>query len=347
MLLQLLKILASILALIGAWTLSYIYLPQITHIFQNNAPLQVVPTTSTSTTKKAPVNPLVVALQPQKESTVAPSPAKEAVVAPSPVVATSVLDTPIVKNTVVAPGPLRATTTTSANPSDLTVAGVVVYTNEARAQNGNLPALKENFTLDRDAQMKLDDMFAKQYFEHVSPTGVGPSDLAQVVGYAYVTVGENLALGNFGSDQGVVTAWMNSPGHRANILNTHYQEIGVAVGKGMYEGRETWLAVQSFGMPLSACPSIDANLKIQIDANNTDIASLRAQLDAKKAQIDATSTYDKNYNIYVNEFNAIVPQYNSLVETNRVNVSTYNAGVQAFNACIGSVGASSATSTAH
>lgn len=245
-----------------------------------------------------------------------------------------------------APGPLRVVSQALSTPSTsgtLSVSGVIAYTNAARAQNGGLPALTENQTLDKDAQMKVADMFAKQYFEHVSPTGVGPAELANTVGYAYVLVGENLALGGFSSDQDVVTAWMNSPGHRANILNSHYQEIGVAVGKGMYEGRETWLAVQSFGMPRSACPLIDEQLKIQIDANNTAIVSLRAQLDAKKAQIDATSTSDPNYNIYVNEFNALVPQYNSIVETNRVDVATYNAEVNAFNSCASAASATAAT----
>ncbi|MDO8604682.1 MAG: CAP domain-containing protein [bacterium] len=234
---------------------------------------------------------------------------------------------------VVAPGPLRATTPPQSN-SALTVSGIIEHTNIERAQNGGLSPLTENYLLDRDAQMKVDDMFAKQYFEHVSPSGVGPSDLAQAVGYGYVVVGENLALGDFNGDLGVVTAWMNSPGHRANILKPQYREIGVAVGRGMYEGRMTWLAVQSFGVPLSACPSSDANLKAQIDANNTSITSMRAALDAKKAQLDSTPTNDPNYNTYVNEYNAMLPDYNSLVETNRANVTTYNAGVQAFNACI-------------
>ncbi len=346
-------ILAGILSLIGAGAISYVYLDYV------NAPQVSLPTNTVSvvtTADKKEVNntapvvatiPKPVAKPITVETVPAVPPASTSVVSGQlsnvPLVPKATADTKVVAT----PGPLRATTTTSTNSSDLTIAGVVVYTNEARAQNGALPALKENFTLDRDAQIKLDDMFAKQYFEHVSPSGVGPSDLAQAVGYAYVTVGENLALGNFGSDQGVVTAWMNSPGHRANILNTHYQEIGVAVGKGMYEGRETWLAVQAFGMPLSSCPSIDVNLKTQIDANNVTIAGLRAQLDAKKAQIEATPTTSKQYNVYVNEFNAIVPQYNTLVEVNRANVSTYNAGVQAFNACIGSVGSSTTTSTAH
>lgn len=321
---QLLMILAGIFALIGAGAFSYTYLEQ-TVVPQEVAHVQEAPA--------------VV----KKEATKSATPAQTT---PKKVVAKTngslVPKTAVVEKTVVAPGPLRAVAqapTTSA----LTIRGVIERTNTARAENGNLPALTENSTLDRDAQMKVDDMFAKQYFEHVSPSGVGPADLAQAVGYAYVVVGENLALGDFGSDQGVVTAWMNSPGHRANILNAHYQEIGVAVGKGMYEGRETWLAVQSFGMPLSACPAIDSALKAQIDANNITIASLRAQLDAKKAQLDATPQSDPNYNTYVNEFNAIVPQYNSLIETNRALVATYNAGVQAFNACIAATGTSTVT----
>jgi len=331
MLASLLKILAGILALIGAGALSY------TYFRETFAPSEVVQEI-----------PVVV-----KKEQSSPRPSLETAVSNSTQVATKKVEpktttatataiaangsivpkTAVVEKSVVTPGPLRAITKTT-SATDLTVRGIIERTNIERAQNGVLPALIENALLNRDAQMKVDDMFAKQYFEHVSPTGVGPSDLAQAVGYAYVTVGENLALGDFEGDAGVVTAWMNSPGHRANILNTHYREIGVAVGKGMYEGHMTWLAVQSFGLPLSACPAIDQTLKAQIDSTSATIADLRFQLDAKKAQLDATSQHDPNYNTYVNEYNALVPQYNSLVEANRVAVATYNAGVQAFNACI-------------
>lgn len=317
MLRQLLAILAGFLGLVVAGALSYTYLEQ------SMGPREVAPVE-----KQAPL----AKTKAERASTKVSTPAKAN--------GSLVPKTTTTQKTVVAPGPLRATTQVSAKA--LSVQGVITYTNKERALNGGLSALTENSLLDRDAQLKLNDMFDKQYFEHVSPTGVGPSDLAQVVGYAYVVVGENLALGDFAGDSGVVTAWMNSPGHRANILNEHYQEIGVAVGKGMYEGRETWLAVQSFGMPISACPAIDAKLKAKIEENNTTIAGLRAQLDAKKAQIDATPTNDPNYDVYVNEFNAIVPEYNNLVETNRFNVTTYNGGVQAFNACIGEAGATTA-----
>ena len=63
-----------------------------------------------------------------------------------------------------------------------------------------MSALKENEKLDQAALAKANDMFLKQYFEHVSPTGVGPGDLAQNYGYDYIIVGENLILGNFSSE---------------------------------------------------------------------------------------------------------------------------------------------------
>jgi len=323
---QLLMILGGILALISAGTLSYSYLSQT--MGPREVPVSTTTNSIPSVAKKVATTTPVKTVQKSVANTTPKA---------TPVTSTNVVpETVAVKQAVVAPGPLRAEALPVSAPAskDLSLHGVIQYTNIARAENGSLPPLVENSTLDLDAQIKLNDMFAKQYFEHVSPSGIGPADLAQAVGYAYVVVGENLALGDFGGDQGVVTAWMNSPGHRANILNAHYQEIGVAVGKGMYEGHNTWLAVQSFGMPLSACPAINAALKVTIDANNTTIASYKAQLEAKKAQIDATSTSDPSYNTFVNEFNALIPEYNNLIEVNRANVASYNLGVQTFNACI-------------
>jgi uncharacterized protein YkwD len=337
MLQQLLMILAGIFSLIGAGAISYTYLSH-TVGPREVTQTQVVPTSTTAplAKKDTPTTPVAT---PTKTVTT-----KTSTVTPVKTNGSLVPTTTVTEKTVVAPGPLRSLTQVQ-NSSTLSTQGVITYTNIERAQNGGLPALTENLFLDRDAQMKLDDMFTKQYFEHVSPTGVGPADLALATGYQYVVVGENLALGDFEGDKGVVTAWMNSPGHRANILNTHFREIGVAVGQGMYEGRKTWLAVQAFGMPLSACPAIDASLKTKITENNITIGGLKAQLDAKKAQIESTPTNNPNYNVYVNEYNALIPEYNNLVETNRGNVATYNLGVQAFNACIGAVASSTPAST--
>lgn len=316
-------VLIAIVALLGAGLVSYTYLEE---RFGSAAPTEVVSKVATKTpvvqpkTSGGSTQGVVNLPTIQKKSV----PVKSST--PAPIAVTP--------QKVVVPGPLRIEPVSTPLPSVvLTAQGVFEYTNRARAENGGLGALTHNETLDRIAMTKLLDMFSKQYFEHISPTGVGPSDLAKAAGYAYVIVGENLALGNFANDTKLVDAWMASPGHRANILNPRYQEIGIAAGRGMYEGRETWLAVQSFGMPLSSCPAIDAQKKIQIETNNATIATMRIDLDVKKAQIDATPSNNPKYNVYVGEFNAMVVPYNALIESSRILVEQYNSEVKAFNNC--------------
>ncbi len=233
-----------------------------------------------------------------------------------------------------APPPLRRLTGVSGN---LTASGVVTETNKQRQLNGNLPALSVNAKLTAAASAKVDDMFKNQYFEHVSPSGRGPGDLAKDQGYEYILIGENLALGNFASDADLVTAWMNSPGHRANILNIHYTEIGVSVKKGLYEGRMTWLAVQEFGRPLSLCPSIDASLKTSIDNMQKIITDLITQIEAKEQEIN---NYEPKrgaeYNRKIDEYNALFAEYKDLSAKLKDMVTIYNAQVKAFNACLAS-----------
>lgn len=234
-----------------------------------------------------------------------------------------------------APPPLRAT---NESPSAiLTRDGVLTWTNVARKDNGGLRALTLNERLNAAAEAKIDDMFAKQYFEHESPTGVGPGDLADNAGYLYLSVGENLALGNFQDDQVLVQAWMDSPGHRANILG-NYEEIGIAVRRGTFEGRTTWLAVQEFGRPLSACPRPDAKLKAQLDAGELRLNALVAQADALHAEIEAskkprTREQADAYNEKVRRYNALAEDINALNQSLQQTAATYNAQAQAFNAC--------------
>jgi uncharacterized protein YkwD len=240
------------------------------------------------------------------------------------------------KQQVLTGGALRGTE--NAPDAYLTRAGTINFTNQARQNNGNLPALTENQKLDQDAQNKLKDMFARQYFEHVSPDGKGPADQAATVGYQYVIIGENLALGNFKNDAALVEAWMNSPGHRANILNVKYQEIGVAVGKGAFEGKTVWLAVQEFGKPLSSCPAIDQNLKNQIVSLKGDVDSITPQLQDLKNQIDGTPEPKTHaevdaYNQLVARYNALVKIFNNKVDALKQATDAYNAQVQQFNLC--------------
>ncbi|HLD26319.1 MAG TPA: CAP domain-containing protein [Candidatus Andersenbacteria bacterium] len=168
----------------------------------------------------------------------------------------------------------------------LTAAGILQETNNHRAAAGQ-PTLKSNATLDAAAQNKLDDMFAQQYFEHVSPGGVGPGDVATAAGYQYLRVGENLALGNYPSDADLVQAWMDSPGHRENILSPGFTELGVAAGSGTFEGKTTWLAVQTFGLPASTCPAPRAGLTEQVETDRQAIVKLTSRLDPLRQEFES------------------------------------------------------------
>jgi uncharacterized protein YkwD len=212
---------------------------------------------------------------------------------------------------------------------------VIALTNQARRVNGNLKPLKENSMLDNSAEKKLQDMFVKQYFEHVSPDGVGVADLGKNFGYEYIVIGENLALGNFKDDASLVEAWMESPGHRANILNTKYTEIGVSVGKAQYKGQEVWMAVQHFGLPKSTCPAIDPVLHGIIDIGQNDIKKMEARLILQKEHIDSGAVYDgKTTNEQIDEYNLLVPQFNDLIISTKEKITAFNDQVHEYNACI-------------
>jgi uncharacterized YkwD family protein/spore coat assembly protein SafA len=112
-------------------------------------------------------------------------------------------------------------------------AEVVRLVNVARAQNGLAP-LTTNWELSRVARYKSQDMVDKHYFSHTSPTYGTPFQMMKAFGLTYRTAGENIAYGQR-TPQEVVTAWMNSSGHRANILNASYTQIGVGyVANGNY-----------------------------------------------------------------------------------------------------------------
>ena len=104
-------------------------------------------------------------------------------------------------------------------------AEVIRLVNEIRVQNG-LKALTTNWELSRVARYKSEDMSSARYFSHTSPTYGTPFQMMQSFGLSYRTAGENIAYGQR-TPATVVDAWMNSSGHRANILNASYTQIGV------------------------------------------------------------------------------------------------------------------------
>ncbi len=129
------------------------------------------------------------------------------------------------------------------------IASVLIDDANASRTTYNLPELKYNETLAHAAELKVNDMASKSYFAHNSPEGVTPWHWFREAGYDFIYAGENLAV-NFFDSEPVHEAWMNSPGHRANILNGNFTEIGVATKEGVYEGRNTIYVVQMFGKPL-------------------------------------------------------------------------------------------------
>ena len=131
--------------------------------------------------------------------------------------------------------------------SNVTPEKVLELTNQERLKQG-LPPLKMNNVLSQAAQLKAGDMFAFNYWAHNSPSGRTPWDFINQVGYQYQYAGENLAR-DFNNSESVVQAWMNSPTHKDNIVNSNYQEIGLAVVDGTLDGTETTLVVQLFGTP--------------------------------------------------------------------------------------------------
>ena len=104
-------------------------------------------------------------------------------------------------------------------------AEVIRLVNDIRVQNG-LKALTTNWELSRVARYKSEDMSSARYFSHTSPTYGTPFQMMRSFGLSYRTAGENIAYGQR-TPAAVVDAWMNSSGHRANILNSSYTQIGV------------------------------------------------------------------------------------------------------------------------
>ncbi len=108
-------------------------------------------------------------------------------------------------------------------------AEVARLVNVERAKKG-LPALKLNWELSRVARYKSNDFIKKNYFDHQSPTYGSPFEMMKQFGIRYTAAGENIAKGQ-NSPAAVMNSWMNSPGHRGNILSSAYNEIGVGAAK--------------------------------------------------------------------------------------------------------------------
>ncbi|MFZ5376111.1 MAG: CAP domain-containing protein [Patescibacteria group bacterium] len=141
--------------------------------------------------------------------------------------------------------------------SEISADKVLEKTNLERQKMG-LSTLTYNDKLAAAALSKAQNMFDQQYWSHNSPDGHEPWFFINQAGYVYQVAGENLARDFQTTDQ-MVSAWMESPTHRANIVNDKFTEIGVAVVDGRLQGFETTLVVQMFGSPGSDLSQLVAN----------------------------------------------------------------------------------------
>lgn len=168
--------------------------------------------------------------------------------------------------------------------TDISAERLVELTNQERVSNGIAP-LTLNNQLSQAAWQKAQDMFSKNYWAHNAPDGRVPWVFITDSGYQYIYAGENLAR-DFDDSRGVVSAWMESSGHRQNILSSNYQDIGFAVVNGKLNGKETTLVVQLFGTKKEAAvppifaaqtktpPKLSINFKLITRHTSTVIISL-------------------------------------------------------------------------
>jgi uncharacterized protein YkwD len=240
----------------------------------------------------------------------------------------------------------------------LTKEAIISLTNSARVLQG-LEYLSENPLLDAIAEARAQDLLEKQYFAHVSPTGEKASDIAQKVGYRYRIIAENLASGLFFTNQKIVDGWMQSPGHRRNILSSEVKEIGASVIRGKMNGDDTWVSVQIFGLqshPVAerSCMLPSEGLLREIDAKEDEIGNISERLTRLKRELDAEndsierdrsiagSDPQRNYdlNVKICTYNEKSSWHNqSLAEMNAKQtvlnsmVAEYNKAVQSYRAC--------------
>ena len=122
------------------------------------------------------------------------------------------------------------TESTTADTNNSIAKSLLALVNQARAENG-LSALSLNDSLSAVAQKKAEDMKNNNYFSHTSPTYGSPFDMIKNAGISYKSAGENIAMGQK-TAEAVFNAWMNSSGHRANILSSKFTQMGIGVTDG-------------------------------------------------------------------------------------------------------------------
>lgn len=189
--------------------------------------------------------------------------------------------------------------------TDITAEKILTLVNQKR-EEVSLQPLTLSGELSQAATQKANDMFTKDYWAHISPTGSTPWVFINDAGYQYVYAGENLAR-NFDTAQQVVDAWMNSPTHKANLLKPEYQDIGLSVMNGKLKGEDTTLVVQEFGTKskstvVEAIPTVPPSQPINTE--NNELAQVKAS--TIRTIPSFIPAFNKTFSLMLAEFMLIV-----------------------------------------
>ncbi len=216
---------------------------------------------------------------------------------------------------------------------ELNSSEIIELTNQERVSN-KLSPLKENEILNKIAEKKIEDMSENQYFDHISPLNKKIDDLIQEYNYEYIGVGENLAMGNFKNEQEIVDGWMNSPGHRENILSFGFKEIGVAVKEIYYKEKKYWFSVQVFALPKSSCPAENIDLLNLIDVKKNELDEIMNEINEADKEIKkANKTKEK-----INNYNNLIEKHNTILKEIEALTNEYNEKINLINKCINDYG---------
>lgn len=180
-------------------------------------------------------------------------------------------------------------------------------TNQDRTLAG-VPKLVWNNSLEKAAKLKAEDMIKNGYFAHTSPSGITPWFWLKEIKYNFIYAGENLAL-DFTESIKVENAWLNSPKHKENVLNSRFTEIGIFALDGFFEGRNTTFVVEFFGKP--------AEFKVpQADAS-TGVSGKKQKVVALKPEVAGASIE----NIKEEESFEIIEETDKFISVQNTNVA--------------------------
>jgi len=242
------KIILSVVCILAIFSVFVLYASAGKHFVENSAKLE--PTTTLTTSEKTeatiPSDGTMAITQTTAAKTQIDTPAqtvitttKKQTTAPTtkkPTAAPQEKTTCLPKTTVKKTQQNPAITTKKTTPGSFE-SQVIDLVNVERAKAGLNP-LTENTNLSYVATLKSEDMAKLNYFDHTSPTYGSPFDMMKQFGVSYRAAGENIAMGQTSPEQ-VMNGWMNSEGHRKNILSPNFTQIGVGIARNA-EGRLYW-----------------------------------------------------------------------------------------------------------